>query len=71
MKSASVLLAALMASPAIAQTAQYQLAFEGLWSPTHASLPFPGGAHFTTLIGATHTAGMPLWEAGAAEVRAG
>jgi hypothetical protein len=44
---------------------EYMLEFEGLWNGTHVEGgTLPGGAHFTTLIGATHDAGDPLWEAG-------
>lgn len=45
--------------------AEYRVEFEGLWDGTHVEGgTLPLGAHFTTLIGATHDAGDPLWEAG-------
>ena len=44
---------------------EYMLEFEGLWDATHVEGgALPGGAHFTSLIGATHAAGDPLWELG-------
>jgi hypothetical protein len=47
-----------------ADTAEYEVRFEGIWDASHATLPFPGSAHFTTLIGDTHVAGATLWEEG-------
>ncbi len=50
-----------LAEPALA--VEYMLEFEGLWDGTHVEGgTLPGGPHFTTLIGATHDAGDPLWE---------
>ncbi len=44
---------------------EYRLEFEGLWDRAHIeAVTLPGTAHFTTLIGATHDAGDPLWESG-------
>jgi hypothetical protein len=41
------------------------LVFEGLWDGTHNEVgTLPGATHFTTLIGATHDFGDPLWEPG-------
>ena len=52
-----------VASPGFA--VEYRLEFEGVWSGSQVvGGTLPGGAHFTTLIGATHDAGAPLWEAG-------
>ncbi len=44
---------------------EYMLEFEGLWDGTHVvGGTLPAGAHFTSLIGATHDAGDALWESG-------
>jgi type 1 glutamine amidotransferase len=53
--------AARQAPPRSVGPAEYELEFEGLWSPDDSILEFPGDAHFTTLIGATHDAGDALW----------
>ena len=45
---------------AAADRVEYELVFEGLWSPEHATEPFPGSAHFTSLVGATHSEGEAL-----------
>ncbi len=68
-----LLAAALLAvgSPGAAQaqdtdaTANYRVTFTGTWTAdkiTQSSLP--GGAHFTTLIGATHNSQVTFWEVG-------
>jgi len=44
---------------------EYMLEFEGLWEGAHVEGgTLPSGEHFTTLIGATHDAGDPLWTSG-------
>lgn len=46
-------------------TATFRLEFRGNWSSAnHMGAPPPTGAHFTTLIGATHSTVVHLWEAG-------
>ena len=43
----------------------YRVDFEATWSAaTHAGA-YPGGAHFSPLVGATHDATTTLWESGA------
>jgi hypothetical protein len=66
MKVRRLLVLALVVVPLVADadTAEYEIVFEGFWDASHATLPFPPGAHFTTLIGDTHVAGAALWEEG-------
>ncbi len=45
-----------------AQTATYEITFEGLW--TSADHPFPGGAHFSSLTGAVHNEQVAFWSLG-------
>ncbi len=48
-----------------ASAAVYNMTFTGLWEDAHVSSgSLPGSAHYTTLIGATHKAGEPLWAPG-------
>jgi hypothetical protein len=56
----------LLAAPLVASAdcAEYEIVFEGIWNDSHATLPFPGGAHFTALIGDTHAPGAVLWAEG-------
>lgn len=44
--------------------ATYNVTLSGLWDDSHVQNSLPGGAHFTTLIGATHQPGQPLWSPG-------
>jgi hypothetical protein len=64
LKSAFALAAiALLPRPVLA--VEYMLVFEGLWNGTHnEGGALPDTAHLTTLIGATHDVGDPLWEPG-------
>lgn len=66
MASLALIAAALLwglSSPA--RAVEYTVVFEGLWDDAQvAEGPLPGGAHFTNLIGASHEAGHPLWQAG-------
>ncbi|MDE0405362.1 MAG: spondin domain-containing protein [Nitrospira sp.] len=65
-----LLLAACMAlgikpEPARAQnTATYTITFEGNWNAQSTPPGAPGGAHFTTLIGAVHNNDETFWAAG-------
>lgn len=44
---------------------EYRVEFEGTWNGSQVEGgSLPDDAHFTTLIGATHEAGSPLWVAG-------
>jgi len=45
-------------------TATYRLEFTALWSPATHPGAYPGGAHFSPLIGGTHSATGEFWEAG-------
>lgn len=50
---------------AIADTARYRVTFDGTWSPqTHPNGAFPGGGHFSGLIGATHNEFVDFWSVG-------
>jgi hypothetical protein len=59
------LLSLLLGLAAPAQAAvEYELVYEAFWTGAHnESGSLPGGAHFTPMIGATHTAN-PLWTPG-------
>ncbi len=52
--------------PAYAEIAQYQATFQGQWNPTDHPTNYPGGAHFSTLIGGTHNNAVSFWQAGGA-----
>ena len=46
-------------------SATYSVTFEATWSnETHPHTNFPGGAHFSPLIGATHNANATFWQTG-------
>ncbi len=47
-------------------TANYQVTFTSLWTEnSHGSTPpFPTGAHFTNMVGATHSSDVTFWESG-------
>ena len=42
----------------------YQVTFTGSWNANDVSSEFPVTAHFTELVGATHSPLVPLWEDG-------
>lgn len=45
--------------------ARYQIIFNSTWSnETHPNANFPGGAHYSPLIGATHNDSVSLWSSG-------
>jgi hypothetical protein len=46
------------------QTAVYRLTFDATWSADTHPTDFPPNAHFSGLIGASHKAGVRLWEEG-------
>lgn len=53
-------------SEATQGSAMYSVTFEATWSnETHPHTNFPGGAHFSPLIGATHNANTTFWQTGA------
>ncbi|MEQ1907759.1 MAG: spondin domain-containing protein [Vicinamibacterales bacterium] len=47
-------------------TARYHVTFDGTWSASSHPLEFPSSAHFSPLIGATHTAQVGFWHEGGA-----
>ncbi|MFT7671507.1 MAG: hypothetical protein ACI8X5_004227 [Planctomycetota bacterium] len=64
---AALIGSSLIATSATAQVSgsvQYEIRFDATWtSATHPGA-FPGGAHFSPLIGATHDGSTHLWELG-------
>lgn len=49
--------------PIAAPTAVYSVRFTSTWSnTTHPHADFPSGAHFSALIGATHTISTTIWQ---------
>jgi hypothetical protein len=63
--AALLLTIALGAAPASASWAIYEVRFQWSWGGRDgASGVLPLGAHFTELVGATHPAGVPLFEVG-------
>lgn len=58
--------AVLVAAPALAQqnTARYRVTFHATWSAQTHPGAYPGGAHFSPMIGGTHDADLDLWEPG-------
>ncbi len=47
------------------QTARYTVTFNATWSAATHPTDFPGGPHFSGLIGATHSATFSMWGPGA------
>lgn len=47
--------------PAAATTATYRVVFGATWSAATHPTNFPGGAHFSPLVGAVHNAGVTFW----------
>ena len=57
-------LAGTVLSPA-SNAATYELTFTGFWNESHVQADtYPSAAHFTTLVGSTHSAGNALWKPG-------
>jgi spondin N len=61
-----------LGAPAIAQScsapplqATYKVTFEGTWSQSNHPADFPNGAHFSGMIGGTHTTAISFWDVGA------
>ncbi len=48
--------------PAAATTATYRVVFEATWSASTHPTNFPGGAHFSPLIGVVHDEDVTFWE---------
>ena len=66
--AAAALLTAWSPGPAQAQgtdsTATYKVTFRGTWTTASTPGGLPGGAHFTTVIGATHSDQVTFWQVG-------
>ena len=52
-------------APTPAATARYSVTFETSWSQSSHPTDFPGTAHFSPLIGGTHSARVQFWRPGA------
>ena len=52
--------------PECPESAEYGVTFEAIWdAATHGNRPpFPSGAHFSRVVGATHTADVAFWDSG-------
>ncbi len=46
------------------QTARYRATFQAVWNSTTHPQDFPGGAHWSGLVGGTHNAAVSFWEPG-------
>lgn len=44
------------------QTARYQVTFDAVWSPATHPINYPGGAHWSGLVGGTHNGSVTFWE---------
>lgn len=65
MRFLPLLACALVAAPALAQsTATYRVTFESTWSAQTHPIEYPGGAHYSPLVGATHATPGAFWESG-------
>ncbi|MEM9353637.1 MAG: spondin domain-containing protein [Planctomycetota bacterium] len=60
----AVLAFTLPALPCRAIEAEYEIAFENLWNPAEHPLNYPGTAHFTALVGASHSDAISFWSPG-------
>ena len=49
----------------VSQSAEFELRFDATWSSATHPGAFPGGAHFSPLIGGTHDGTLHFWQAGA------
>jgi len=52
------------ASPALADSAYYRVTFEGTWTAKTSPMDYPSAAHFSPLIGATHSVEFALMRDG-------
>ena len=49
----------------VSHAATYNLTFTGFWNESHVQAgTYPSAAHFTTLVGSTHSVGNALWKPG-------
>ena len=46
------------------QTARYRATFQAVWNSTTHPQDYPGGAHWSGLVGGTHNASVSFWEPG-------
>jgi hypothetical protein len=51
-------------APPAPATARYQVTFDSTWSSATHPTDFPGSAHFSGLIGGTHTSAVSFWRDG-------
>src|SRR4030095_6450439 len=59
------ILCAALPGPGYASTAEYQVTFESTWSQATHPIDFPSNAHFSGLIGGSHSNQVSLWNLGA------
>ena len=62
----ALLVATTLAAPTLAQssTATYEVRFNATWSSMTHPGAYPGGAHFSPLVGATHDGSTHFWSPG-------
>jgi hypothetical protein len=51
-------------APTPAPVARYRVSFDATWAVASHPVDFPAGAHFSPLVGATHSAGISFWTPG-------
>jgi len=51
-------------SPAASETARYRLTFDAVWSSATHPEDFPSTAHFSSLVGGTHSGAVAFWREG-------
>lgn len=54
-----------ISNPATPTIARYRVVFESTWSPENHPTDFPAAAHYSRLIGGTHTTAVAFWREGA------
>jgi len=59
-----VLVVAVIAGSAAADSVQYELTFDATWSAATHPQDFPGNAHFSPLVGTAHNANVSFWADG-------
>ena len=61
---AALCLSTLISATPLQGEATYEVRFEATWSSTTHPAAYPAGAHFSPLVGATHSAAASLWQPG-------
>ena len=60
----STVLAVILLGAAVAEAVPYRATFQGQWNAQDHPTNYPGGAHFSPLIGGTHNAAVSFWDIG-------